>query len=186
MAKEKLSKETWLAAGFRSLADSGPSAVQIKSLSQKLGATKGSFYWHFKDLSEYKSAMLELWQTKVASDVIEDITAQQTSAEQLDALFANATRPAPQEYGGQKIESAMRAWALSDQDVGAALAELDALRLSFLKGLLDDRGLDGQVLSELIYGAYIGLDDLQSKGRANSINALAALKLMILTAKGTK
>lgn len=186
MAKEKLSKDTWLAAGFLSLADSGPTSVQINLLSQKLGATKGSFYWHFKDISEYKSAMLELWRTKVASDVIDNINAQQTLEQQLDALFADATRPAPEEYGGKKIEPAMRAWALSDQDVGKALADLDTLRLLFLKSLLDGWGLDGKVLSELIYGAYIGLDDLQSKGRTNSGGALTALKKMILAATETK
>ena len=181
MAKEKLSKETWLAAGFQSLAENGPASVQINLLAQKLGATKGSFYWHFKDIADYKSDMLALWRTKVASDVIADINAQNTPEQQLDALFENAARSAPEDYGGRKIEPAMRAWALADDDVAQALAELDALRLSFLKGLMDARGLDGAVLSELIYGAYIGLDDLQSKDRANSTKALAALRQMILT-----
>jgi AcrR family transcriptional regulator len=180
MAKEKLSKDAWLAAGFRSLAERGPSAVQINLLAKAVGATKGSFYWHFKDITEYKTAMLELWRTKVASEVIDDIAAQTTPEERLDALFSNATRPAPGDFGGQKIETAMRAWALSDAQVAAALAELDALRLAFLETLLDDQGMDGAVLSELIYGAYIGLDDLQSKGRANNVTALAALKTMIL------
>jgi hypothetical protein len=46
---------------------------------------------------------------------------------------------------------------------------------------MDARGLDGTILSELVYGAYIGLDDLQSKNRANSTKALAALRQMILT-----
>lgn len=186
MSKEKLSKETWLAAGFRSLADNGPAAIQINSLAQKLGATKGSFYWHFKDISEFKTAMLELWRTKVASDVIKDVAAQPTPEKQLDALFANAARPAPEDYGGYKLEPAMRAWALADDDVGAALAELDRVRLAFLRTLLDDHGLDGKLLSELIYGAYIGLDDLQSKGRANSFDALDALKRMIRLSNDTK
>lgn len=181
MANEKLSKEAWLAAGFQSLAENGPASVQINLLAKKLGATKGSFYWHFKDIAEYKSDMLALWRTKVATEVIDDVVAQKTPDRQLDALFENATRPAPEEYGGRKIEPAMRAWALADNDVGEALAELDALRLSFLKSLLDARGLDGTVLSELIYGAYIGLDDLQSKDRANSTHALAALRQLLLT-----
>lgn len=182
MAKEKLSKDTWITAGFKSLADRGPAAIQINLLSKALSATKGSFYWHFKDLSEYKSALLDVWRTKVASDVIDDISAQKTPLEQLDALFETAARPAPDDYGGQKIETAMRAWALVDPDVQAALAELDALRLSFLKSLLDDLGLDGSVLSELIYGAYIGLDDLQSKGHVKSADGLALLKTMLLAA----
>lgn len=183
MEKEKRSKETWLAAGFRSLAENGPSAIRINALAKALGATKGSFYWHFKDISAFKADMLALWVTKVAGDVIEDITTQQTSEDQLDALFVNATRAAPDEFGGRTIETAMRAWALSDNDVAEALAELDKQRLSFLKSLLDQLGLDGSVLSELIYGAYIGLDDLHSKGRADNIAAHAALKSMILATR---
>ena len=183
MGKEKLSKDAWLAAGFKSLAERGPSAVQINVLAKALGATKGSFYWHFKDISEYKAAMLMLWRSKVASEIIEDISAQQSPEEQMDALFANAARPAPEDYGGHKIEPAMRAWALSDTDVAIALAELDTLRLSFLKSFLDGQGFDGDTLSELIYGAYIGLDDLQSKGRASNVKALDALKALILAGR---
>jgi AcrR family transcriptional regulator len=183
MTKEKLSKETWLAAGFRSLAESGPSAIRINALAKILGATKGSFYWHFKDISVFKADMLALWVIKVASDVIEDITTQQTPEDQLDTLFANATRAAPDEFGGRKIETAMRAWALADGDVAEALAELDRQRLSFLKSLLDDLGLDGSVLSVLIYGAYIGLDDLQAKGRVNNEAAHVALRSMILATR---
>jgi len=171
MTKEKLSKDVWLAAGFRSLAQSGPSAVQINKLSAMLGATKGSFYWHFTDISEYKAAMLDLWRTKVASEVIEDISRQSTDEGQLEALFTHATRAAPDDFGGRKIEPAMRAWALSDEDVASALEALDAMRLSYLCSLLDRLGLDGKALSELVYGAYIGLDDLQSKGQIDGTDA---------------
>lgn len=179
MAQEKLSRDAWLAAGFRSLAKDGPKAVQINHLAKELGATKGSFYWHFKDIGDYKGAMLALWLTKVASEVVDDITAQSTPEAKLEALFSNATRPPPPDYGGRKIEPAMRAWALTDEDVAAALAELDALRLGFLKALFDDLGLEGKVLSELAYGAYIGLDDLQSKERIDSTNAFALLKSIV-------
>ena len=182
MTKEKLTKETWLAAGFQSLAENGPTSIQINLLAKKLGATKGSFYWHFKDMADYKAGMLTLWRSKAATDVIETINAETTPEQQLDALFSTTSQPAPDDYGGRKIEPAMRAWALADDDVRDALAELDGLRLSFLKSLMDARGLDGTVFSELIYGAYIGLEDLQSKDRANSAKALAALKQMILAA----
>lgn len=96
------------------------------------------------------------------------------------AGFENAIRPAPEDYGGQKVEPAMRAWALSDDSVAKALEGLDKQRLSFLKTLLDDLGLDGGALCELVYATYIGLDDLQSKGRVNISDALNELKSVIL------
>ncbi|MFN3661424.1 TetR family transcriptional regulator [Yoonia sp.] len=47
--------EDWLMAGFRALASHGPSALRAAALARDLGTTKGSFYWHFKDLPDYLS-----------------------------------------------------------------------------------------------------------------------------------
>lgn len=185
MSKEKLSKDMWVAAGFKALAERGPSALQINLLARELGTTKGSFYWHFKDLADYKAAMLQLWRVKVAAEVIEEVSAQQTPKDRLDALFENARRPAPDDYGGQKIEPAMRAWALSDPDVSAALQKLDELRLSFLETLLKELGLDAKPLAGVLYAAYIGLDDLQSRGRADIGQSLAVLRDMVISAQKT-
>lgn len=183
MAKAQRTKETWLAAGFKSLAEQGPQALKINLLAQNLGATKGSFYWHFRDLPEYKTTMLQLWQTKGASEVIAKVTAENTPESQLNSFFENASRAAPDDYGGQKIETAMRAWALADAEVATALAEVDKLRLGFLTTLLDAQGLDGSKLSALVYGAYIGLEDLQSKGHTPATAGLSALKPMIESLK---
>jgi AcrR family transcriptional regulator len=181
MSKKRLSKEAWIAAGFKSLANNGPASLQINLLAKSLDMTKGSFYWHFKDLAEYKAAMLDLWQVKVAREIIEEVMAEASPERRLDVLFENATRPAPEDYGGQKIEPAMRAWALSDDNVGKALKGIDMQRLAFLKVVLDDLGLNGGVLSELVYASYIGLDDLQSKGRVTMGDALSELKSLIIT-----
>jgi len=55
MTTEKLSPNDWIAAGFHTLANDGPKALQIKILAERLKATKGSFYWHFKDLPAFSS-----------------------------------------------------------------------------------------------------------------------------------
>lgn len=180
MGNEKLSREAWVAAGFRALAEKGPAALQINLLAGELGATKGSFYWHFKDLRTYKSAMLDLWKEKVANEIIDDVSRQTTPQARLEALFASAVCAAPDAFGGRKIEPAMRAWALSDADVATALAELDARRKEFIGQLLADLGIKEPALTDLAYGAYIGLDDLHAKGRANIERSMEVLQQMIL------
>ena len=179
MTKERLSKESWVAAGFRALADQGPSAIQINALAKTLGATKGSFYWHFASLADFKAAMLDLWHAKAAIEVMEQVEQLESPQAKLDALLTEAARSAPEEYGGRKIQPAMRAWALSDADVAASLANLDKMRLGFIETLLSELGLHNAALAQLIYGAYIGLDDLDSKGRADIFAGLGELAKLV-------
>lgn len=175
MSKTRLSKEDWLAAGFRALATRGPSGVQINILCSALGTTKGSFYWHFKDLNAYKKAMLELWITKGALEIIDELQKLDTARARLDALLVAAARPAPEGFGGRRIEPAIRAWALSDDMVAGYLERIDAARLGFVADTLTEAGLTRPGLAELIYGAYIGLDDLAARGREDMGDAFAAL-----------
>ena len=181
MKNEKLSREAWVAAGFLSLAEAGPASLKINLLAKRVGATKGSFYWHFKDLKTYKEAMLELWISKVATEVFDEVKMAETKDAKIDILLSNAARPAPEEYGGRKIEPAMRAWSLSDPDVSQALSNLDLLRITFTAEVLKALGIEDEALVHLVYAAYIGLDDLSSKGKADIGLSLNALKKLILS-----
>ena len=180
MASERLSREAWIATGFLSLAQDGPASLKINLLAHRLGTTKGSFYWHFRDLDDFKNGMLSLWKSKAATEIIDRVECADTPWQQLDILLSNAARSAPDEYGGSDIEPAMRAWSLSDSDVAEALLELDTLRISFLSQILRDLKIESPVAAELVYAAYIGLSDLHSKGRADIGTALGTLQNMIL------
>src|ERR1700759_3552223 len=57
----RLSVDDWIQAGFAILADGGPNALRVDRLCERLGVTKGSFYWHFADLATYRTALIEAW-----------------------------------------------------------------------------------------------------------------------------
>src|SRR5258707_13517163 len=57
----RLTADDWIEAGFAALADSGPNALRIGPLCERLNVTKGSFYWHFADMPAYRSALIESW-----------------------------------------------------------------------------------------------------------------------------
>jgi AcrR family transcriptional regulator len=180
MKSPKLTQQDWLAAGFRALSTDGPTAIRAEALARDLKTTKGSFYWHFADLPAFKAAMLKLWREKVALEIIEEIMAEDDKHIRLELLAKNAARPAPDEFGGRSIEPAIRAWALSDPIVFAALKEMDEMRIAFVQSLLNDIGIDDPTTAELLYGAYIGLDDLASKNKANIEMAMNKLLGFIL------
>ncbi len=176
----RLTKEDWLAAGFRALAADGPGALRAEALARTLKTTKGSFYWHFQDLPDYKAQMLALWRTKVATEVIDAVAQEPNAAAQLQRLLARAAEAPPDAFGGRAIEPAVRAWALTDSDVSAALSEVDAIRVAFVAKLLAGVGLTDPDLPQAIYAAYLGLDDLTAKGSGDIATGLPALTRLLL------
>ena len=178
MSKQRLSKEDWLAAGFRALATDGPVALRAEALARALGTTKGSFYWHFKDLPAYKAEMLNLWREKVASEIIARILAEDDPHKRLDLLAEEAAKAAPDSFGGRAIEPAIRAWALTDKAVMTALAEVDALRIAFIAQLLTAAGHEAG-FAPLVYAAYLGLDDQAAKHGADMLEPLNDLISLI-------
>ena len=60
-ATPRLTREDWLLQALEVLAAQGPAKLNIQSLCQALGVSRGSFYWHFADRAEFIAALLELW-----------------------------------------------------------------------------------------------------------------------------
>jgi AcrR family transcriptional regulator len=45
----QLDAAAWVEAALDALAEGGVDAVRVDPLAKRLGVTRGSFYWHFKD-----------------------------------------------------------------------------------------------------------------------------------------
>jgi AcrR family transcriptional regulator len=180
MNKIKFSEEAWLAAGFRALTTDGPTAIRAEALARNIGASKGSFYWNFADLPSFKLAMLGLWQDGVVQEIENLLLAEPDKLERLNLLAAHAANAAPDEFGGRRVEPAMRSWALTDSSVLAVVNQVDKIRLSLIAKLLGDIGKSDPALAHLVYGAFIGLDDLASKDSADIGKSLDVLLGMIM------
>src|SRR4051812_49828529 len=74
-AQARTPREDWIAAGLKALARGGPEAVRVEPLARELGATKGSFYWHFQDRAALLQALLDDWERMVVDEVIAQIDA---------------------------------------------------------------------------------------------------------------
>ena len=60
---KKLTANDWLEAALNVLASDGVSAVAVEPLAKKLGVTKGSFYWHFKNREDLITNVIVYWES---------------------------------------------------------------------------------------------------------------------------
>jgi AcrR family transcriptional regulator len=180
-----LTPEDWIAAGFRALTEGGPQAVRIEAIARELKVSKGSFYWHFKDLPAFKSAMLRHWAEIATANVIAEVNeASPDPREQLRCLVKIAAGSRSDPYGGKLAEAAIRDWARYDADAAATLKAADLQRLEFLKSLLAACGTPPEragAFASILYGALIGLEQLHHHGLADVNGDLAVLLDLLLS-----
>jgi AcrR family transcriptional regulator len=155
-----LSAEDWLMAGFRALAARGPSALRAEALARDLGATKGSFYWHFKNLPDYLATLIALWETRAFTDVLTSLDPKLPPRGRLEQLCLLASSFRDPSYGGAALEPAMRAWALSAPDVADALRRMDARRLDALSELCAQAGITEPAAPRALYALAVGIEAL--------------------------
>lgn len=158
--RPRLTAEDWLMAGFRALASAGPSALRAEALARDLGATKGSFYWHFKDLPDYLAKLIALWEQRAFTDILNSLDPDLPARGRLEQLCLLAAGCRDPSYGGIALEPALRAWALSAPEVGQALRRMDARRLDYLAGLCQQAGITDPAAPRALYALAVGIEAL--------------------------
>jgi AcrR family transcriptional regulator len=148
----RLTPEDWLSAGFDALTQSGASALAAEPLARRMGSTKGSFYWHFKDVPAFHTAMIEAWRTAALGALSQAVGADRAPDQRL-RTFGQAILE-------DQTEAALRTWAHSNPAVAAALAMVDAERLTYLTLLLRELGLGNAHFARALQASLIGLPHL--------------------------
>ena len=147
---KQLTRESWVLAAFAMLCENGIDAVRIEPLAVKLNVTKGSFYWHFKNRTELRDALLEYWEKEMTQSVLDAANEFHGSPRQ---RLINTLR----EIIGKertKYDPFVRNWARNDAKVTKVVEYIDKIRLAFLHGLFVDIGFDRQeaeIRSRLMY-----------------------------------
>src|ERR1700724_2716783 len=61
---ERLTKDDWITHGLRTLANDGANALKVGPMATKLKVSRGSFYWHFSDIADFRAQLLRSWQER--------------------------------------------------------------------------------------------------------------------------
>ncbi len=141
MAKKTLQSEDWIEAGFAALAKEGLGAVRVEPLARSLGVSKGSFYWHFKDLAELQRQMITAWQERATLGIINKVETKGGSAnERLENLLGLIGSDFDRPYCGPGTDLAIRAWARLDTRVARAQRTADTARFNYFADLFRELG----------------------------------------------
>ena len=150
----RLGKADWLDAGLAALAAEGPAALRAEALARQLNTTKGSFYWHFQDVSAFQAAVLAAWAEALIARLPTATATPPTTA--LRALAQGLAAPAGTSPAEQ-AERAIRAMALSDTAAAQAVEQVDRARHASISAFLAQIGVSNPEIATLILAAAQGM-----------------------------
>ncbi len=182
--KNSLSKQDWILAAFRALTAEGPQGIRVEAIARDLKVSKGSFYWHFRDVQALKAGMLAHWSQAGTDEVIESVSAKPGGARgQLYALIDASVDFDSRNVGGVLAETAIRDWARSNELAAKTLLQVESARLEFVCALFEKVGFspnESRLRADLLYGGLIGMAHLTHWKHADIEERLRALLDMLL------
>lgn len=155
--RQRLSARDWVTAALAALAEGGLAALAVEPLAIRLGATKGSFYWHFANREALLEAVLAHWERTETDQVIANLEREPDPRVRLRDLLATAMTPAAG-AAGSSIELALQP-AIDRPAVADTLARVTRRRLDYLTALFGELGFpaaEARSRGTLAYTAYLG------------------------------
>ena len=178
--RPRLNRTDWLVAGLSALCDQGPGALGAEPLARRVGATKGSFYWHFTDVPAYNLALLGLWEAAARQALATCAEVDATDTTRLRATAQMIAATSSSDTPALRAEPAIRAWARDDTSCATVVAAVDEARLQQLRGLLSACGIDNGEMARIIYASAIGMEDLHDRDAAQNSDAIGSLVDLVL------
>lgn len=129
---------------------------QPKVLVRRLGISKGSFYWHFKNLDDLITTVLVAWKTQALDQVIsrldEELTPTVRLASLIQVAWANRRH--------LKAEAAILSAGLSgDKRIARVVKDVTRRRMDYLTTIYRDLGQSAEAAERwalTAYSAYVG------------------------------
>jgi AcrR family transcriptional regulator len=157
----RLSAEDWTAAALEAIGRGGLAAVAVEPLAARLGATKGSFYWHFTSRDALIEAALLRWERDHTEAVIATVQAQPDPLARLRLLIETVMQSTAdaRAYG---IELAMLATA-EHPHVAPVLERVTERRVGYTAELFEALGYPAEEARQrglLAVSTYLGHSQL--------------------------
>lgn len=154
----------WVEAACRAVAEAGVGAVAVEPLAQRLGVTKGSFYWHFPNRDALLRAALSRWEDGATEQVIAALAGIADPRGRLARLIATAFDDHPDGDGLAEAVHTLAfnlavADAADDPLVRPVLRRVSERRIAYLEESFWALGLppeEARHRALLAYSAYVG------------------------------
>jgi AcrR family transcriptional regulator len=168
-SRSSLSREQWVAAAVELLVDGGIDLVRVDVLARRLGVTRGSFYWHFKDRGELLGQVLHAWRRGATEQVSERFSQRHADPQQLVREIISLPFRGRSALRAARVELAIRDWARRDPTARQAVDEADASRISYIAQCFSALGFgiaEARHRASVLYAYEVGESLLAHQGSA--------------------
>ena len=129
----------------------GLAAIAVEPIAARLGATKGSFYWHFANRDALIEAALARWERQRTEEVLAALQLATDPLTRIRELFQQVTTTVAED----PTEVVLLAQA-GHPLVGPVLRRVTQRRLDYLTGLFRELGLPAAEARQRSLQAYCG------------------------------
>ncbi len=157
--ERKLSRDTWLDGAAAAIAEGGFDNVRVLTLARRLGVTRGSFYWHFKDHADLVACFLDRWRDRRLGELAYLRNSSEDGKSELRRIFHTVLSEPARTTRQMRVELAVRDLARRDTHAAKIVAEVDRGRIEHCAALLQESMADkkqARDLALLVYVATIG------------------------------
>jgi AcrR family transcriptional regulator len=160
----RLNADAWTGVALEAIAEGGLAAVSVEGLARRLGATKGSFYWHFDNRDALIEATLAAWEAGETIAVAKMLAPLPDAASRLRVLL----RAALDDRAGARVEAGL----LADSNVPVVRASLERAtraRTGYLRELFERIGVeDAHDRATTGFALYLGLLHMRRAGASTA------------------
>ena len=168
-ARTTLTPQHWIAEATAVLVDSGIDTVRVDVLAKRLGVTRGSFYWHFKDRDDLLAHVLDAWRNAATEQLIERFEHRTSDPHALLKELISLPFRGRSAQQAARIELAIRGWARRDATARQAVDDVDARRISYIAQCFSALGFDiaeARHRGFLLYAYEVAESMLSNQGTA--------------------
>jgi AcrR family transcriptional regulator len=158
----KVTKQDWLNIARDVLVTDGIGQLKILGLANRMGVSRSSFYWYFKDRADLQSALLDEWETRNTAQIVVHCRMPSSSPTETVCNFFRCFVVAA--TFDRRLDFAIREWARRDVSLRARVDHADQSRISALTTAFERHGFapeDADARARILYFMQLGYHALE-------------------------
>jgi AcrR family transcriptional regulator len=182
--RASIGRAAWLDSARQALIEEGTAGVEINKLAKRLGSSRSSFYWFFRNRSQLLEALLAHWAESSNVALARILT--EHGADAMAAYLAITRLWVDETEYDPKWDSAVRDWARTSPAVRKVVEAIDRQRIAMLENMFQQMGyagIDAHIRARVMYYHQVGYYALGVRESRKERHALTPYYQRVLTGR---
>ncbi len=162
LAHTKVTRADWLNAARDVLVRDGVGEVKILTLGDRLGVSRSSFYWYFRNRDDLLNALLSEWESRNTALLVEHCRMPAANITEAVCNFFRCFISA--RAFDQRLDFAVREWARRDASVRVRIDAADRTRIAAVTEMFARHGfgpVEADARARILYFMQLGYHALE-------------------------